>query len=57
MAYPLNAKLIRRSIGGHTKTTMFKSHKPSRHRTKRRFLDTYTARTAGRLAWGHNPLH
>ena len=30
MAYPLNAKLIRHSFGGHTKTTMFESHKPSR---------------------------
>jgi hypothetical protein len=56
MAYPLNAKLIRRSIGGHAKTTMFKRHKPSRHRTKHRFLDNLHARTAGSLTWEHNPL-
>jgi len=57
MAYPLNAKLIRHSIGGHTKTTMFESHKPSRHGTKFRTPDNYTARFAGSLTWEHNPLH
>jgi hypothetical protein len=57
MAYPLNAKHIRHSIGGHTKTTMFESHKPSRHETKFRTPDNYTARQARSLTWQHNPLH
>ena len=55
MAYPLNAKLIRRSIGGHTKTTMFKSHKPSRHRTKRRFLDNLHGEDCGKASMGEQP--
>jgi len=43
MAYPLNAKLIRHSIGGHG--------------TKFRTPDNYTARPERSLTWEHNPLH
>jgi hypothetical protein len=42
MAYPLDAKLIRHSIRGHTETTMFESHKPSRPEDKFRIRYDYT---------------
>ncbi|MDB5831626.1 MAG: hypothetical protein JWR14_1456 [Caballeronia sp.] len=42
MAYPLDAELIRHSIRGHTETTMFESHKPSRPEDKLRIRYDYT---------------
>src|SRR5260370_42382167 len=45
MAYPLNAKLIRHSIGGHPKTTMFENPKTPRHETKIKTPKKQTART------------
>jgi hypothetical protein len=57
MAYPLDAKLIRHRIGSHTETTMFESHKPSRHEAKLRIPENHTVRPLGSLTRELARLH